>query len=323
MPLLLYKSVPLHKEDVTYALEAGVDGIIVPAESVQLISSLARCKVLANEEFVYIKLNTKSDEENACALLQKGQKVIVKHGWEIIPIENLLAQSDRVAVEVKSLQEAILAAGILQSGVNCIVMLPESSADLKSIVAELKRSQGKFELQEAVITKVQNVGLGHRVCVDTLSIFNKGQGMLIGNSSSFTFLVHAETEHNEYVAARPFRVNAGGVHSYVQMPLDRTSYLQELCSGDEVLQVDAKGNSALVTIGRVKIEIRPMLYIEARIGEKTGGIFLQNAETIRLTTIDGEPISVVKVECGMKILCHTDTCGRHFGMRISEDIQEL
>lgn len=323
MPSLLYKSVPLCKDDVTYALEAGVDGIIVPAESVQLISSLARCNVLADEDLVYVKLESKAEEEHATALLQKSKKVVIAHGWEIIPIENLLAQSERVAVEVKSFDEATLAAGILERGVSCIVLLPESSTDLKRIVSEIKSSQGKFELQEAVVTKVQNIGLGHRVCVDTLSLFNKGQGMLIGNSSAFTFLVHAETEDNEYVAARPFRVNAGGVHSYVQMPLDRTKYLQELGAGDEVLQIDAKGNSALVTVGRIKIEIRPMLYIEARIGDKIGGIFLQNAETIRLTKVDGEPISVVNIECGLKILCHTDTCGRHFGMRIVEDIQEL
>ena len=58
-----------------------------------------------------------------------------------------------------------------------------------------------------------------------------GQGMLIGNSSAFTFLVHAETESNPYVAARPFRVNAGAVHAYAVMPGDKTTYLEELSSG--------------------------------------------------------------------------------------------
>ena len=54
--------------------------------------------------------------------------------------------------------------------------------------------------------------------------------MLVGNSSAFTFLVHAETESNPYVAARPFRVNAGAVHAYCVRPGDRTSYLEELAA---------------------------------------------------------------------------------------------
>ena len=92
-----------------------------------------------------------------------------------------------------------------------MVVLPEALASLKNIVSELKLSQGTLTLDKATITEVKTVGLGHRVCVDTLTLMERGQGMLVGNSSAFTFLTHAETEHNEYVAARPFRINAGGV----------------------------------------------------------------------------------------------------------------
>lgn len=154
-----------------------------------------------------------------------------------------------------------------------------------------------MKTQPAVITRVESVGLGHRVCADTLSILRKGQGMLVGNSSAFTFLVHAETERNEYVAARPFRVNAGAVHAYVRLPGDKTTYLGEFKAGQEVLIVDANGETSLATLGRVKIEVRPMLLVEAQVttedGVKTGAVFLQNAETIRLTTPGGEPVSVV------------------------------
>lgn len=327
MASLLYKSVPLCKEDVTLALESGVDGIIVPRAAVEQVAGLARCQVLADEYVHTIHLAAKSDEEAALALLQKATGdspcVVLARGWEIIPVENLLAQSAAVAVEIASLEEARLAAGILERGVNCMVMLPEGLGELKATVAEIKRSQGTCPLQKAVVTKVQNVGLGHRVCVDTLSVFRKGQGMLVGNSSAFTFLVHAETEHNEYVAARPFRVNAGAVHAYVQLPGDRTSYLEELRAGQEVLQVGADGSTALVTVGRVKVEVRPMLLVEARVGDTVGTVFLQNAETIRLTAPDGSPISVVSLREGDSVLCHTDSAGRHFGMRIAEDIREL
>ena len=150
--------------------------------------------------------------------------------------------------------------------------------------------------------------------------------MLVGNSSAFTFLVHAETERNEYVAARPFRVNAGAVHAYVRLPGDKTTYLGEFRAGQEVLIVGADGQTYVATLGRVKIEVRPMLLIEAQVetedGMKTGAVFLQNAETIRLTSPEGEPMSVVTLKPGDTVLCRLDEAGRHFGMRIREDIRE-
>jgi 3-dehydroquinate synthase II len=233
-----------------------------------------------------------------------------------------LAQCDTVIAEAGSLDEAILASGILQKGVQGIVVLPEAIMDLKEIVSRCKICREHEELQEAVITRVEPAGLGHRVCVDTMSMLHRGQGMLVGNSSAFTFLVHAETEHNEYVASRPFRVNAGAVHAYVRLPGDATTYLAEVKAGTEMLIVDCSGQTSLATAGRVKVEVRPMLLVEARVGEKTGAVFLQNAETIRLTAPDGTPLSVVTLKPGDKVLVRTDEAGRHFGMRIKEDIQE-
>ncbi|EGY25772.1 3-dehydroquinate synthase [Desulfovibrio sp. A2] len=322
MRTILFKSVPFDKGLVTLALESGVDGIIVPRAQVDSVAALARCRVLADEDVVTIALSAKADEEDAAARLARGETVVLARGWEIIPVENLLAQSDNVAVEVADLSEARLAAGILERGVATVVVLPEGAGELKSIVADLKLSQGCIDLAPAVVTAVENVGLGHRVCVDTMSMLRRGQGMLVGNSSAFTFLVHAETEHNEYVAARPFRINAGAVHAYAQMPGDRTTYLEELRAGDEVLIVGADGSTTVATVGRLKVEARPMLLVRARVGDVEGAVFLQNAETIRLTRPDGTPVSVVTLKEGDQILCRTDCAGRHFGMRIKEDIKE-
>ena len=139
---------------------------------------------------------------------------------------------------------------------------------------------------------------------------------------SITGSMYAETEHNEYVASRPFRVNAGAVHAYVRLPGDATTYLSEVTAGTQMLVVDYTGATSIATAGRVKIEVRPMLLVEAKVGDKTGAVFLQNAETIRLTAPDGTPVSVVTLKPGDKVLCRTDEAGRHFGMRIKEDIQE-
>lgn len=328
MARIYFSCSPYDKSAITLALEAGVDGIVVPSEYVASVAELARGEVIANEELSYMPITSKSDEEAAISALQKGEKLVLSDGWEVIPVENMLAQTDNVWVEAPNVERARLANGILERGVAGIVIPSSASGQIREIVAQCKITQPEQHLSIAEITRIAPSGLGHRVCIDTLTIMHKGQGMLVGNSSAFTFLVHAETEHNEYVAARPFRVNAGGVHEYIRLPDDRTTYLGEIRAGSTALVVDAKGNARVAIVGRVKIEIRPMLLIEAKVedekgGAHTGSIFLQNAETIRLTSPDGEPISVVKLKPGDKILCRLDQAGRHFGMRVAEEISEV
>lgn len=67
---------------------------------------------------------------------------------------------------------------------------------------------------------------------------------------------------SQYINSRPFRVNAGAVHAYVQAPNDKTAYLSELKSGSEVLVVDAAGRARTAVVGRCKIETRPMVIIK-------------------------------------------------------------
>ena len=317
------KAVPFDKTLITLALESGADGIIVEAHDVAAVKALGRTEVLPVDAFQWQPITGKDDEEAAVEGLKAGRRVCLTKGWEIIPVENILAQAEGVGAEVASMDQATLAVGVLERGVDFIVVLPEAAADLKPMVAELKLNQGTMSLETATVTEIASAGLGHRVCVDTLSMLHTGQGMLVGNSSAFTVLVHAETESNPYVAARPFRINAGAVHAYAVMPGDRTRYLEELAAGDEVLVVDHDGHTSLATVGRVKVEVRPMLLIKARTADgKEGAVFLQNAETIRVVRADGSPVSVVSLAEGDGILVRTDSAGRHFGMRITEDIKE-
>lgn len=49
------------------------------------------------------------------------------------------------------------------------------------------------------------------------------------------------------------------------VPGGKTSYLSELCAGKEVLVVDKKGSWRTATVGRVKIESRPLILVEAKV----------------------------------------------------------
>jgi 3-dehydroquinate synthase II len=180
----------------------------------------------------------------------------------------------------------------------------------------------KLKLVQAKITALKQLGMGDRVCVDTMTNMRPGQGMLVGNSSSGLFLVHAENVETPYCAPRPFRVNAGGVHAYVRTPAGKTAYLADLAVGDPVLMVDSQGKGEITYVGRSKIEKRPMLLVEATaLGQKLS-LILQNAETIRLTLPGGAAVSVARLKPGDKVLAFLEEAGRHFGIKVKETITE-
>jgi 3-dehydroquinate synthase II len=335
MPAILFLAREYDKSQLALALEAGVDGLIVPASNKSEATGLSRVPVYALDDFAVFALGSKRDESVVIQALTAGQAVLLEQGWEVVSVENLLASQSAfgrqeeaslvsgLALEVGGLEQAHLASGILDSGVPMLALNVNALPRIQEIVTEIRYTPPALQLETAEVLEVRPVGLGHRVCVDTLSLLHGGQGMLIGNSAAFTFLVQAETEYNEYVAARPFRINAGAVHSYAFMSGDRTCYLEEIKPGDEVLIVGHQGKCGLATVGRIKIERRPMLLVCAKSASgQSGTVFLQNAETIYLLSPQGQPIRVVDLHPGQKVLCRQDAAGRHFGMRIQEDIKE-
>lgn len=117
------------------------------------------------------------------------------------------------------------------------------------------------KLHPVKIKEVKPIGSGHRVCVDMMSNFEKGHGLLVGSYNRALFLIHCETLPNQFVSKRPARVNAGPVSMYVLCRDYTTKYLNELKPGDELLTVNSKGDISVNTVARSKIEPRPMLLI--------------------------------------------------------------
>jgi 3-dehydroquinate synthase II len=93
-------------------------------------------------------------------------------------------------------------------------------------------------------------------------------------------------------------------------------------AGDEVLRVNSTGHVTSLVVGRVKIERRPLILIEATNPNGPATTILQNAETIRLVSPDGEAVSVVKLRPGDQVLGFMEEAGRHFGHKIKETITE-
>lgn len=246
--------------------------------------------------------------------------------WQVIPLENLIASLQELDVNiiagVQDAEGANLALETLEHGSDGILVDTDNLSELKKSVEIVdKAKMEKQNVRAATVTEVKQVGMGDRVCVDTCSLMTRGEGMLIGSQSNGLFLINSESDESPYVAARPFRVNAGAVHAYVKVG-EKTRYLSELKSGDVVTAVNSDGDARPVIVGRVKIERRPLMLIVAETDGEVIKTIVQNAETIKLVGKDGVPISVSDLRVGDEVLVQYEKMARHFGMKIEETIIE-
>ncbi|MCD6536602.1 MAG: 3-dehydroquinate synthase [Thaumarchaeota archaeon] len=333
----------IDKHLLEYALGKGIrslycDPDAVPTElrkhfKVYFESDSADVKIVRGLEEVSgecalrIPVKGPDDVDRMVAAAKAGARnLIVETGdWKIIPLENLIADlaplGARIMASAADLSEVETLLGVLERGVDGVIVEVESPRDI-DLIWELVNAPSKVELVEGEVIDVEEVGLGERACIDTVSILNFGEGMLVGNTSSLLALVHNECMGSSFTSPRPFRVNAGAIHSYILMPNGSTRYLSELRSGDRVLVV-SRDKARVAAIGRVKIERRPLKLIRVKAGSVEGSITVQDAETIALLQPDGTPIPVTSIKSGDKVLVHvSEYKARHFGKAVDEFIIE-
>lgn len=292
------------------------------------IANAKKAKSEGKTVCAYIKITDKAHEQLAVKLGSIVDYIIlVGTDWTIIPLENIIADLQKLDVEiiaaVRDVDGARVALETLEHGTDGIIFEANDFNNIKKIAQNvLESSNANYELKLATVTNVKSLGTGDRVCVDTTDMMSPGEGMLVGSYSKSLFLIHSESLESEYVASRPFRVNAGPVQAYVMVPGNKTRYLSELVAGDEVLIVNTKGETRTAYVGRSKIERRPLLLIEAEYEGKTIRTILQNAETIRIVDANDEPLSVADVKPGDKVKVYIETNARHFGIAIDETIIE-
>ena len=264
------------------------------------------------------------DIEDILTIAKKGLDFVIIEvkDWKIIPLENIIAKLHKIHTKIfaiaKTPEEVRKMFSILEVGVDGVIFSTSSINEVREVMVYL--GTRSFDLSPAKIIEVKEVGDGERVCVDTASILHKGEGMLIGSRSNFLFLVHNESVGSSFTSPRPFRVNAGAVHCYTLSPDGTTNYLSEVETGSEVLILNSKGKARRATVGRSKIERRPMLMIKAKVGDEIGGIIAQDAETIRFVKPNGQLVSVTHLKKGDIVLAHAKAAtGRHFGMEVSDE----
>ena len=250
---------------------------------------------------------------------------VIGEDWTIIPLENLIArigeETDLLA-GVTAAEEAQTAFETLELGADGVLLDTDNPDEIRNTVEVRDAAEREtLDLTYGEVLDVERAGMADRVCIDTGSLMEHDEGMLIGSMSRGLFFVHAETAESPYVASRPFRVNAGAVHAYVRTPDGGTKYLSELKSGDKVQVVDTDGNTREAIVGRVKIEKRPMFRVELEIDGDRIETLLQNAETIKVATGEGRR-AVTDLEAGDELLLYYEDVARHFGEAVEESIIE-
>jgi len=274
-----------------------------------------------------IVVRSPENAEKVLTAARMGARSIIVRAedWKIIALENLIADLSplgaRLIAAASSPLEVETLAGVLERGVDGI-LVPVRSPEEVDLVYDQVAAPRRLKLVEAEVVEAREVGLGDRACVDTTSILRLGEGMLVGNTSSLLALVHNESLGSAFTAPRPFRVNAGAIHCYTLAPDGSTRYLSELKAGDRVL-IASKSGVRVVSIGRVKIERRPLKLVELRAGEVGGSVTIQNAETITLLSPEEKMIPATEIRPGDKILAHLPKSrARHFGRAVDEFIIE-
>ncbi|QNP74741.1 3-dehydroquinate synthase II [Streptomyces roseirectus] len=240
-----------------------------------------------------------------------------------IPLEIVLAAAaganGSIITRVADVEEARIVFGVLEHGSDGVLLAPRTVGEATALKAAALSEHADLELVELEVTGISRAGMGERACVDTCTNFRLDEGILVGSHSTGMILCCSETHPLPYMPTRPFRVNAGALHSYTLSADRRTNYLSELRSGGRVLAVDAQGRSRLVTVGRVKIETRPLLAIDAVAPSGVRvNLIVQDDWHVRVLGPGGTVLNVTELTEGTKVLGCLPVEQRHVGYPIDE-----
>ena len=276
----------------------------------------------------YVKISNKDDLDAAWKIGQEFDFVIVELTSPTnIPLELLIAKlhesSTQVIKVVNSAQEAEIAFGVMELGSDGVLLRSQNFNEIIGLNQYITRNTlSKIEFVKGKVIDVQHAGMGHRACIDTTSLLENNEGMIVGSTSQGGLLVSSETHFLPYMNLRPFRVNAGAVHSYVWVPDYKTEYITELKAGSKILVINTQGIAREVTVGRVKTELRPLLKIEVQAGDITVNTFVQDDWHIRIFGAEGQPLNASEIKVGDELLTFMCEAGRHVGIKINESIIE-
>jgi 3-dehydroquinate synthase II/3-amino-4-hydroxybenzoic acid synthase len=247
-----------------------------------------------------------------------------------IPLELVIASLQAThTVLIKEIigddvDDALVTLGVMEVGADGVMFSPtrHDLADRLRLGLQAIEAPG-VKIEVGTVIRSVPIGMGYRSCLDLCTLFSQTEGMLVGSTSQGGILACPEVFFLPYMELRPFRVNAGAVHSYVYNTGDRTDYMSELRAGTSVMIVGVDGKARRAPIGRVKTEVRPLRLIEVEFagGERVNTI-MQDDWHVRIFSADEKPRNITELQPGDRVLGHVARPGRHVGIKVDEHIVE-
>jgi 3-amino-4-hydroxybenzoic acid synthase len=308
------------------AEENGVDIVAVPVSDASQLDALRQYTADGGDTglVAYVDVVDERTLELACTAATELADTIVKFRDPTkIPLEIVIAAADksagRIICEAGDLDEAAVIQDVLEKGSDGLLFRPRHAGDVFALDRLLRTETPALSLSKLTVTGIEHSGLGHRVCVDTCTHFEKDEGILVGSYAHGFILCASETHPLPYMPTRPFRVNAGALHSYVLGQDNRTNYLSELHAGSTVLAVGADGRTRRVVVGRSKLEARPLLTIRATAEDGTEiSLCVQDDWHVRVLGPGGAVLNVTELKQGDQVLGYLATDRRHVGWPVEE-----
>ena len=102
---------PWNKEIATTAIESGADAVVV--DKADDVRRLGRITTIAPDgdlkvgpDVAECTITDKKSETAAAGIKDRKYVIVTTSDWTVIPLENLVAQSDRIIAKVRNLKEA-------------------------------------------------------------------------------------------------------------------------------------------------------------------------------------------------------------------------
>ena len=311
-------------EDETDLEGLDPEDIIMSTE----LELLAKAKSLGHPTCVFLSINNREALEKAWQMAVACDYAVVEFDLPTnIPLELIIARlQDSETVLLKretTLEKTQVAFGVMERGSDGVLLSTNDVSEILQVSRYIMEAKTrKIQLLPMVVEEVRHIGMGFRGCIDTTNLLGQDEGMLVGSTSAGGILVCSETHFLPYMNLRPFRVNAGSVHSYVWMSDEKVEYITDLAVGSKMLAVNTEGAVREVVVGRVKIEMRPLLLIQGTAGNQSLNVVVQDDWHIRVMGVGGEPRNATLVRPGEELLAYLDRPGRHVGLKVEETIVE-
>jgi 3-amino-4-hydroxybenzoic acid synthase len=276
----------------------------------------------------YVEITDQESLDQACASVRRDACTVLRfRDPTYIPLEIVLAAaadaSGLIITVMDRLDDAPVHLGVLEHGPGGLMLAPSVPGEAARLRDVVTSKPGAISLVTLTVTGTAHAGMGERACVDTCTYLEKDEGILVGSRAKGMVLCVSETHPLPYMPTRPFRVNAGAIMSYTLTDQEHTRYLSELSAGDTVLAVGADGRTRHAIVGRVKIETRPLLSIDAVSDDgQPVNVIVQDDWHVRILGPGAAVLNSTALQPGDRILGHLPQPERHVGYPIHEFCRE-